>query len=196
MQARPHLILAVATICLSWLAPPAKAQLMLLWDVGRNFEIVNVGAEALRFDGYSIHSPPGNLEPEHWISLEESFAADSVKALATLGLHEMSPVSSTRFNLAESSMGNGATLQPGASWGIGQPFGPEATLGEICAGTTFEYTDADGVVGGGTQAGDVFCIPEPSSLLLALAGLLGCRLLPRRARYSTAFSGQKIGEAS
>ncbi len=182
MNARSILYFAIGFVAVGGFSSPASAQLQLIWEVDRSFAIENVGAVPLRFDSYSIRSEDGHLQPELWVSLEDSFAADSAKALATLGLHEMSPVSSTRFNIAESSMGNGATLQPGAIWEIGRPFGLAATFEEVCFGTTFEYNDVDGVVGGGTQAGDVICFPEPSSLLLVLAGLPLGLLLRRQTR--------------
>ncbi len=158
-------------------ASQANAQLQILVELDGTAVIENVGTEALRFDGYTIASANGVLSPGDWVSLTDSFAADPLGAIAALGVHGMATANPSENNLSELSAGTGATLQPGASWGIGSPFGAGNTNWDDA---TFEYTDPDGIAGGGTQPGDIVLVPEPGTWALAALAFLGLAAIRRR----------------
>ncbi len=159
----------------------ASAQLSLRVTAARELFIENLDTSAIRFDGYSLQSPSGGLEPEGWTSFEKSFVADPLTAIATLGIHGFAEANPTEFALSELSAGTGATLQPGTRWSIGHPFRNNNFPNDVI----FQYTDPDGVVGGGVQQAlciRPFCIPEPSSFVLAAVGVVAMHVITRRQR--------------
>ncbi len=145
----------------------ARAELQLLARQDGTIYIANPGTVPFRFDGYQFSSASGILDPAGWVSLAQSFAEDPAATSAALGVHGMFTAGNPSQNsLAEISGGVGATLQPGARWSIGKPFG-EAPAGSSVfdftatrvRGVVFEFVNADGVVtpqpGGGSPRVEV-----------------------------------------
>ncbi len=187
MRELPCRFAVFCLLCASFFHQPAFGQLIVhpgpldIWiDRDGLTTIVNQTTEAFRFDGYQFISPLGRLDPEGWISFEESLGLDPLGTIATIGFHGFAEANPTVFALGELSASIGATLQPGASWEIGRPFGNPPFFHDAI----WEYTNPDGVGDEGPiiRRCVSFCIPEPSSFVLAAVGLVAMFIMARRQR--------------
>ena len=156
---------------------PARGEtgVVLLVNANASFEtfLFNPNATAQSFDGYSISLPSGSstpLDPSGWVSIADSYAADDSGVDAQLvdaaGFLELS---ATSIRLDEGKLFGLATLGPGQRFGIGHPFGMNATdaLAAI-ADTRFAYLNT--AVSATPVSSAITTVPEPGAV--AYVGLV------------------------
>lgn len=174
-------LLAAAMCACFGEAAKAGAPLTLWIDPDGTSYIQNTTASAISFDGYQIASETNDLDPARWNSISDQAAANPLDVIAqlgagALGFGEANPGAG---NLAELNVAGIATLQGGAKFAIGKPFG--------FGGFTVEFfSKVAGSVNGGVS--DIVIVPpltgpEPSTFVLAaLAGACLVAVRVRRAR--------------
>ncbi|MFW6154851.1 MAG: PEP-CTERM sorting domain-containing protein [Planctomycetota bacterium] len=129
--------------------------------------MVNDGAEAFTFDGYSIASDGGNILPDDWMSIPQNVEAGGLGGGDDIGqtmldAFSWAEMARTANLVSEAHLSSAATLAPLDGIGLGNAF-PGGTQDDL----TFTYVNS------ATQEsyeGEV--IPEPATMsLLALGGL-------------------------
>ncbi|MFO0899696.1 MAG: hypothetical protein U0836_19890 [Pirellulales bacterium] len=162
-------------------AARAVSDLTLLIDPDGTTYIKNTTAGAISFDGYQIASETNALDPAHWNSISDQAAANPLDVIGLLGAGALTfgEANPGAGNLAELNLGGAATLQGGATFAIGKPFG--------FGGFEVEFWAKR--FGGGSTEGDIVIVPpltgpEPSTFVLA--ALAGACLVAIRVRSSRA----------
>lgn len=140
--------------------------------------IVNNGAMAFQFDGYTLLSA-GGLLPADVKGINDNTWLDLVGFPAMLGLTvqeatAFQEMSATATNFSEVTMSTAATLQAGDMINLGGGF---AAYGP--ADGTFTYVDSSLPVGETSFYGDIIPVPEPTTMSLLGLGVLA---LVRRRR--------------
>jgi hypothetical protein len=175
-------VLAAAVFAL--VGPTARAaDLTLLIDPDGTTYIKNTTAGAISFDGYQIASETNGLDPVNWNSISDQVAANPLDVIALLGAGALTfgEANPNAGNVAEVNLGGAATLQGGAKFAIGKPFG--------FGGFEVEFW-AKRPTSPNTLPGEIVVVPplegpEPSTFVLAaLAGacLVAFRVRSARAR--------------
>jgi hypothetical protein len=171
--------LAVAASPVVANAQPFHMPLEIWIDSDWTAFLYNTTGAPISFDGYQIATEDGKLDPAGWKSISDYVAdgaiTDVIAALGPGGL-TFGEANPGPGNLAELNLGGVGTLQGGAKFSIGKPFGDGGYL------VSFFYK-----IGGSPSGtpGDTFFvpprIPEPSTFLLAALAGLGLMAFRRRA---------------
>ena len=153
-------------------AKPIGPLLICFDEDGRTY-MENTGAEPFQFDGYSIASASGALDPVGWMTFVESTTADMTNFPPSLGqtipqAFGWGELAATANLVSEAHLTAVATLAPGTVIDLGLLVTPAE-----CGDLYFTYIDS------ATQGSwEGVCCPEPASL--GLLGLGGLALLRRR----------------
>ena len=177
-------------IALAISALPCVAQNVddLCWEIGPNREVTlqNRTGAPIAFDGYTLACEvDGCLDPDGWVSISDSVAADASRVIADLGLGALSfgeAGTPSDHQLSELNIAGQAVLQPQRpgspwTWSLGYPI--SLSFRELqdaidSGALTMTFSGSRNVLGAPE------CIPEPSSLALAAIGAAGCGLFARR----------------
>lgn len=183
---RNSTVRSLILVSLAISALPCAAQdvgdLCLQVDPGLEATLLNPSNAPIAFDGYTLACEvDGCLDPNGWVSIVDSVAADASFVIAELGLGALSFGEAGVPNdhqLSELNIAGQAVLQPGATWRLGHPFPLSARdlMQAVDSGALTFTLSGRGIV---LQAG-IECMPEPSSLALAAFGAAGCGLFVRR----------------
>ncbi len=171
--------LLAAVIAMSARGTAAASDLQIWVDIDGSTYLQNTTAGPLSFDGYQIASESNRLNPAGWKSIADYVAggeiAEVIAALGPGGL-TFGEANPSPANLAELNLGGAGTLQGGAKFYIGKPFVPGSSA---CYGD-FDFFYKLNTSPNSIPGNPAFCIPEPSTFLLA--ALAGTGLLAFRRR--------------
>ena len=161
----------------------------------QNYDLsfVNYGGTPVVLDGYTLTCEAGCLDPDGWVSIQDSVEADAARVIAELGAGGLTfgEAVATSHNLSELNLPSHAVLQPGARWSLGRPIAGNArevsewidagSLTVTVSGRAIVYEIGFPLSPG--QGGDFVVeftrVPEPSSMLAAVISTLGLVLLRR-----------------
>ncbi|MEZ6100578.1 MAG: LamG-like jellyroll fold domain-containing protein [Pirellulaceae bacterium] len=159
---------------------------VLVLEVNREtnaVRIMNPVGDAVNFDGYSILSPSGSLNPAAWTSLDDQNVSDWTEANGTAtALNELKPTSS-------SAIANGAALNLGGAY---QPAAP-AEFGVDLSDLAFEYSLPSGEV----IQGDISYVGNNyNNLVLTIDPTTGSAQLKNQSGFEIAVEAYQVSSGS
>jgi len=144
--------------------------------------VENVVGDPISFDGYSIGSVAGVLDPNNsaWTSLEDAAVGTWEEANPTATL------------LTETNPSGSSTLGADQSLGLGNPYIVPTGFGQTIEDLTFEYA----IEGGDVVSGAIEYTGNHNNLVLAIDPLTGAGVLNNQSTFDVTIDGYAVASSS